>query len=98
MRRYAKWCRRFGRRNPSRRATGPYHPRCTVSHTVLSRHRRLLDSLERECEKIIDLRADNMDRSEFYTVVATLQSVLIDNATLFGYDIEFPDSLHVSWI
>ena len=73
MRKYAKWCRRFGRRNPSRRATGPYYPRCTVSHTVLSRHRRLLDSLERECEKIIDLRADNMDRSEFYTVVATLQ-------------------------
>ena len=32
------------------------------------------------------------------TMVATLQSVLIDNATLFGYDIEFPDYLHVSWI
>ena len=32
------------------------------------------------------------------TVVATLQSVLIDSARLFGYDIEFPDSLHVSWI
>ena len=32
------------------------------------------------------------------TVVARLQSVLIDSARLFGYDIEFPDSLHVSWI
>ena len=32
------------------------------------------------------------------SVVATLQSLLIDSAKLFGYDIEYPDSLHVSWI
>jgi len=32
------------------------------------------------------------------TVVATLQNLLIDSAKLFGYDIEYPDSLHVSWI
>ena len=38
--------------------------------------------------------ADDYQKS----VVATLQSVLIDSANLFGYDIECPDSLHVSWI
>ena len=38
--------------------------------------------------------ADDYQKS----VVATLQSVLIDSAKLFGYDIEYPDSLHVSWI
>jgi len=32
--------------------------------------------LERECQKIIDIRADDMDRSEFYTVVATLQGMV----------------------
>ena len=38
--------------------------------------------------------ADNYQKS----VAATLQCVLIDSAKLFGYDIEYPESLHVSWI
>ena len=31
-------------------------------------------------------------------MVATLQNMLVDSAKLFGYDIEYPESLHVSWI
>ena len=32
------------------------------------------------------------------SVMATLQNMLVDSAKLFGYDIEYPESLHVSWI
>ena len=32
------------------------------------------------------------------SVTATLQNMLVDSAKLFGYDIEYPESLHVSWI
>ena len=32
------------------------------------------------------------------SVMTTLQNMLVDSAKLFGYDIEYPDSLHVSWI
>ena len=38
--------------------------------------------------------ADDYQKS----VVATLQNMLVDNAKLFGYDIEYPEDLHVSWI
>ena len=38
--------------------------------------------------------ADDYQKS----VVATLQNMLVDSAKLFGYDIEYPESLHVSWI
>ena len=31
-------------------------------------------------------------------VVATLQNMLVDVARLFGYDVEYLESLHVSWI
>ena len=32
------------------------------------------------------------------SVMTRLQNMLVDSARLFGYDIEYPDSLHVSWI
>ena len=32
------------------------------------------------------------------SVMTTLQNMLVDSAKLFGYDIEYPESLHVSWI
>ena len=38
--------------------------------------------------------ADDYQKS----VVATLQNLLVHSARLFGYDIEAPESLHVSWI
>ena len=38
--------------------------------------------------------ADDYQKS----MVATLQNLLVHSARLFGYDIEAPESLHVSWI
>ena len=32
------------------------------------------------------------------SVMTRLQNMLVDSARLFGYDIEYPESLHVSWI
>jgi hypothetical protein len=40
-------------------------------------HQRLLAELENACQTILDLPTEDMDRSQFYSVVATLQSMIL---------------------